>query len=68
MDKEKAIKVCEAISADTEKDINEMEGAPFTGETVATHFGYQAAAIKALAEILKELIEESKQAKLWHTV
>ena len=63
MDKEKAIKVCEAIAADAEKDVNEMEGAPFTGKTVATYFGYQAASIKALADILKKIIEEGEAVK-----
>ena len=56
--KEKLLKVCEQVSADVENDVHEFEGKPFNGRTVATYFGYQAAAIKALSDVLKRLIED----------
>lgn len=60
MDKDKAMKALEAISADAETDAKEMDGQPFTGKVVATYFGYHGASIAALADILKELINELK--------
>jgi hypothetical protein len=56
--KEKLVKICEMVSADVESDVNEFEGKPFDGRTVATYFGNQAAAIKALSDVLKRLIEQ----------
>ncbi len=51
--------VLAAIAKDVERDISEFEGKPFTGKNVSTLFGYQAAAIKTLAEILKTHIEST---------
>ena len=56
--KEKLLKVCEQVSADVENDVHDFEGKSFNGRTIATYFGCQAAAIKALSNVLKRLIEE----------
>ncbi|MFA5298310.1 MAG: hypothetical protein WC389_08910 [Lutibacter sp.] len=54
--KDRLIQLCEQIAQDTENDAKEFEGKPFTGKTVGVYFGYQGAAIKALADIVKQLI------------
>ena len=56
--KEKLVNVCTQVSTDIENDVNELEGKPFNGKTIATYFGYQSAAIKALSDVLKRLIEQ----------
>lgn len=58
IDKSRLIEICDQISIDTVNDVKEFDGKPFTGKTVAEYFGYQGAAIKALADILKELLSE----------
>lgn len=57
MDKTRLIEICEQVALDVERDVKEMDGKPFDGRTIATQFGYQAAAIKALADIIKELLK-----------
>lgn len=54
--KNNLIKVCEQVAIDMENDAKEFDGKPFDGKTVATYFGYQGAAIKALADVVKQLI------------
>ncbi len=46
------------IEKDMEKDITELTTKPFNGETVAVMFGQQAAAITALASLLKITLEK----------
>ena len=58
MDKQKTIKVLDMISSGMENDIKEFEGKPFTGRTVGALFGKQAAAIQALANIMKSILTE----------
>ena len=57
MENEKLIKICEQVALDVENDAKEFDGKPFDGKTVATYFGYQGAAIKALADVLKKILE-----------
>ena len=45
------------VAEDVENDAKEFDGKPFTGKIVAEYFGNHGAAIKALADVLKELIE-----------
>ena len=45
------------IAKDMEHDAKEFDGKPFDGETVAKYFGYQGAAIVALANIIKMLLK-----------
>ena len=54
--KDDLIRVCEQVSNDMEKDSKELDGKPFDGKTVATYFGYQAAAIRALSEVIKRML------------
>lgn len=60
-DVEKLIKVCEQVAQDVENDVKEFDGKPFNGKIVATYFGYQAAAIKALAYVLKEVLTDPQR-------
>lgn len=55
--KEKIIQVLEMIAKDAENDATDFDGKPFTGKTVAEYMGNHSASIKALAEILKEVLE-----------
>ena len=57
LDKERLLKTCEAVAADMERDAKEFDGKPFDGKTVGTYFGYQAAAIRALAIVIKALLQ-----------
>ena len=61
MNKEKIIIVLEMIVLDQMNDAKKFESAPFTGKTVAEYFGYQGAAIAALAHIVKELVEQEEK-------
>lgn len=56
----KEIKVLETIAEDMENDAKEFDGRPFDGKTVAQYFGYQGAAIAALANIVKSILERTK--------
>lgn len=58
--KERSIVVCHTINEDLENDLRESEGKPFTGKTVGEMFGFQAAAIKALSDILIEVLKSTK--------
>jgi hypothetical protein len=48
--------VLREIALDVERDVHRFEGQPFTGKTVGEYMGCQAAAIKALAEIVATLL------------
>lgn len=61
MTKERMIEICNQVSIDVENDAREFDGKPFDGKTVATYFGYQGAAINALANVLKEFLTTSTQ-------
>ena len=58
MDYTKLKKVCDSIAKDIENDIHEWEGKVFNGRNISVQFGNQAAAIVALANIVKSLLEE----------
>ena len=60
MDKEKTISILEMIAQDMADDAKNFDGKEFNGRNVAEYFGYQGAAIKALADILKKIIREGK--------
>lgn len=61
MIKKTVVEVLEMIAKDQADDAKNFEGAPFTGRTVAEYLGNQGAAIAALAQIIKELIEKEKK-------
>ena len=56
---DKRIEILTMIADDMEKDATTFDGQPFNGRTVATYFGNQGAAIAALANILKSILEEN---------
>jgi hypothetical protein len=60
MTNQELIKICEEVATNTENDTKEIDGKPFDGKTVATYFGYQGAAIVALANVLKEILKNQK--------
>ena len=49
-------RVLRDIALDMEHDATNFDGKPFTGRTVAEYFGYQGAAIAALARIIETLL------------
>ncbi len=57
---ESKIKVLEAIAEDMKNDAKNFDGKPFNGRTVGEYFGYQGAAIAALAGILKSFLLEEE--------
>ena len=59
MDYDKAKEVLKMIADDMVKDAKSLDGQPFNGKTVATQFGRQCAAIKALANIISEILAAS---------
>ena len=61
MNAKKIIEVLEMIAQDQVNDARNFEGAPFTGRTVAEYFGNQGAAIVALADIIKSLVESAQE-------
>lgn len=52
-------KVLEMIATDMRNDAKKFDGQPFTGRTVAQYFGKQGAAIAALANIVKSILEQT---------
>lgn len=54
----KRISTCKMIADDMKNDAAKFDGQPFNGKTVAEYFGNQGAAISALADILKSILEE----------
>jgi hypothetical protein len=55
--------ICETIAADMKTDASDFDGKPFTGKTVGTYMGYHGAAIAALADLVKSLLEEIEELK-----
>ena len=60
MDTPTKIKVVEMIAEDMKNDAREFDGRPFNGRTVAKYFGRQGAAIAALANIVKSILEQEE--------
>ena len=56
----KKIEVLKMIAGDVENDAKEFDGKPFNGRTVAQYFGNHGAAIKALANIVREILENAE--------
>jgi len=57
-DKDKLVKLLDLISEDMRDDAEYYDGKPFNGKNVAEYNGKQGAAIQALANILKLIIED----------
>ncbi len=62
---EKQIEVLEMIAADMKNDARDFDGRPFNGKVVASYFGNQGAAIAALADIMKSILEQSRGERRW---
>lgn len=58
--REKIINVMKMVAEDTERDASEFDGKPFNGKTMATYMGNHGAAIKAVADAIREILEEPK--------
>lgn len=58
MYKERMKEVLTGIAEDMKNDAKNFDGKPFDGKTVAEYFGYQGAAITALANVLKCMLKE----------
>jgi len=54
----KKVTTLKQIAKDMENDAKEFDGRPFNGKTVAEYFGNQGAAIAALANIIKSILED----------
>ena len=59
--REKLIKVMLMVAEDTEADARNFDGKEFNGKTVATYFGNHGAAIKAVADVLREILEDKPE-------
>ena len=57
-DRIKIIKTLGMIAQDMADDAKNFDGKEFNGRNVATYFGNQGAAIAALANIVKQIIEQ----------
>jgi hypothetical protein len=53
------IQICENIAKDMETDAANFDGKPFTGRVVGEYMGYHGAAISALADLIKSILEEN---------
>jgi len=51
------IEVLGMVANDMKNDAKNFDGKPFNGKTVAEYFGNQGAAISALANIIKTILE-----------
>ena len=55
------ITVLEMITQDMKEDAENFDGRPFNGKVVAEYFGNHGAAIAALADIMKTIIEQQNK-------
>ena len=64
MPEDRRIEVLEMIATDMKNDAKEFDGKPFNGKTVAEYFGNHGAAIAALADIVKSILEQIKKGRI----
>lgn len=64
----KLIKICDMVADDTENDAVNFDGQPFNGKTVATYFGNHGAAIAALSDVLKKILNNTETSDAVTTV
>lgn len=60
-DKDNRIDICNMIAEDAKKDAEEFDGKLFNGKTVAEYFGNHGASIKALADLVKSILEDNQK-------
>lgn len=58
---DKRTDVLKMITEDMKNDAEHFDGQPFNGKTVAEYFGNQGAAIAALADIVRSLLENNNE-------
>lgn len=58
MTNSKKVTVLKMIAEDMKNDAAAFDGRPFNGKVVAEYFGNQGAAIAALANIVKSILEQ----------
>ena len=58
MEDDRRSDVLDIIEADMRADAKNFDGQPFNGRTVAEYFGHQGAAISALTQIMKSILEQ----------
>lgn len=58
---DKRIRVLEMIASDMKKDAKHFDGQIMTGRNVATYFGNHGAAIAALADVVRSILEEKNE-------
>ena len=56
--KERVLEVLDMIRKDAERDASQFDGKPFCGKTCGEYMGNHGAAIAALADIVKSIVEE----------
>ena len=59
MEKDRIVEVLKMIAEDMEKDANDFDRKPFNGKTVAKALGYHGAAIAAIADIIKLILDNT---------
>ena len=59
--KDKKIEILEMIAQDVKNDAEKFDGQLFNGKTVAVYFGNHGAAIAALADIVKQILEQTRE-------
>ena len=55
--RKKIISVMKMVAEDTANDARDFEGKEFNGKNVATYLGNHGAAIKAVADAVREILE-----------
>ena len=58
MNKIKMIEVLKMVADDVRNDATDFDGKPFTGKTVGEYMGNHGAAIAAVANVLREMLEK----------
>ena len=56
--KQKIICVMKMVAEDVENDASKFDGKPFNGKTVAEYMGNHGAAIAAIANAVRQIVEE----------
>ncbi len=60
MNNERLIEIADKIVENTDKDMAEIDGKLFNINTIVEEFGKQGAAIRALANIIKAILNNQK--------
>lgn len=61
MKNQELIEKLKMIAEDAENDARNSDGQPFTGKIVGAYLGYHGASIKAITEIMIEIIDKLEE-------